>query len=223
MLVALALAVAASAFVVPSSRLSLRQMTPPMRGMTQLQMAQLREGSMVPQVSWPIRQYMGSTYTTADGKPNPYIWSEMTFDAVFRGKRVVIFSLPGAFTPTCSSAHLPRYEELYQEIKGLGVDEVYCLSVNDAFVMNAWKKAQNIGAIKLIPDGSGKFTEGMGMLVDKDNLGFGKRSWRYAMVVNDGVIEKLFVEPGFQDNAPDDPYEVSDADTMVAYLRAARR
>ena len=141
-------------------------------------------------------------------------WKKLSYDDVFAGKRVAIFSLPGAFTPTCSSSHLPRYEELYGKLQENGVDEVYCLSVNDGFVMEAWGKDQEIQNVKLLADGNGEFTEGMGMLVDKEDLGFGKRSWRYSMVVNDGVVEKMFIEP----DKPGDPFEVSDADTMLNYI-----
>jgi thioredoxin-dependent peroxiredoxin len=144
-----------------------------------------------------------------------------TTEEIFGGKRVVIFSLPGAFTPTCSSTHLPRYEELYDEIKAQGVDDIMCISVNDAFVMYQW--AQKLGAqkVSVLPDGNGEFTRKMGMLVDKSNLGFGMRSWRYSMVVNNGTIEKVFAEPGYSDNCATDPFEVSDADTMLAYLKGA--
>jgi peroxiredoxin len=156
------------------------------------------------------------------GGPNPFRWQDRTTQEIFGGKRVVVFSLPGAFTPTCSSTHLPRYEELYSEIKGLGVDEVICLSVNDAFVMYQWGQHQGAKNVFLLPDGNGEFTRKMGMLVDKSNLGFGLRSWRYSMVVNDGQIEKIFVEPGYSDNCGTDPFEVSDADTMLAYLKEAK-
>jgi len=155
------------------------------------------------------------------GGPNPFEWKDLSTDEVFRGKRVVLFALPGAFTPTCSTSHLPRYEELYDEFKTLGVDAVVCLSVNDAFVMFQWGKAQGADKVFLLPDGNGEFSRKMGMLVDKSNLGFGMRSWRYSMVVNDGEIEKIFVEPGFEDNCPTDPFEVSDADTMLAYLKGS--
>lgn len=151
--------------------------------------------------------------------PNPFRWQDVTTDEIFKGKKVVLFSLPGAFTPTCSSTHLPGYEAAYEEFKTLGVDDVYCLSVNDAFVMFQWGKAQGVGNVKLIPDGSGEFTRGMGMLVKKDNLGFGERSWRYSMFVDDGEIKKMFVEPGFMHDCPADPFEVSDAGTMLAYLK----
>ncbi len=154
------------------------------------------------------------------GGPNPFEWKELTSDDVFKGARVVLFSLPGAFTPTCSTSHLPRYEELYEEFKASGVDKVVCLSVNDAFVMFQWGKSQNADRVFLLPDGNGEFTRKMGMLVDKSNLGFGMRSWRYSMLVDDGNIEKMFVEEGFADNAPDDPFEVSDADTMLAYVKS---
>ena len=154
--------------------------------------------------------------------PNPFRWQDRTTDEIFGGKRVVLFALPGAFTPTCSSTHLPRYEELYDEIKAQGIDEVICLSVNDAFVMFQWGKAQEAKNVFLLPDGSGEFTRKMGMLVNKDNLGFGMRSWRYSMVVDDKKIEKMFIEPDFGDNCPTDPFEVSDADTMLAYLKGSK-
>lgn len=153
------------------------------------------------------------------GGDNPFRWQEVTTDEIFGGKRVVLFALPGAFTPTCSSTHLPRYEALYDEFKGQGVDDIYCLSVNDAFVMYQWSKQVGAKNVKMLPDGNGEFTRKMGMLVDKDNLGFGMRSWRYAMVVNDGEIEQAFVEPDFSDNCPTDPFEVSDADTVLAWLK----
>ena len=155
--------------------------------------------------------------------PNPFRWQDRTTEELFAGKRVVVFSLPGAFTPTCSSTHLPRYEELYEEIKAQGVDEIICLSVNDAFVMFQWGKHQGAEKVFLLPDGNGEFTRKMGMLVDKSNLGFGMRSWRYSMVVNDGAVEKFFVEPGYSDNCPTDPFEVSDADTMLEYLKSAKK
>ena len=154
--------------------------------------------------------------------PNPFRWQDRTTDEIFGGKRVVLFALPGAFTPTCSSTHLPRYEELYDDIKAQGIDEVICLSVNDAFVMFQWGKAQGAKKVFLLPDGNGEFTRKMGMLVNKDNLGFGMRSWRYSMVVDDKKIEKMFIEPDFGDNCPTDPFEVSDADTMLAYLKGAK-
>jgi thioredoxin-dependent peroxiredoxin len=153
------------------------------------------------------------------GGSNPFRWQDRTTQEIFGGKRVIVFSLPGAFTPTCSSTHLPRYEELYDELKGLGIDEIYCVSVNDAFVMFQWGKNMGAEKVKLLPDGNGEFTRKMGMLVDKSNLGFGLRSWRYSMVVNDGTIEKVFAEPGHSDNCETDPFEVSDADTMLAYLK----
>lgn len=152
--------------------------------------------------------------------PNPYRWQDVTTDEIFKGRKIVVFALPGAFTPTCSSTHLPGYEEKYEEFKALGVDDVICLSVNDAYVMFQWGKAQGVEKVRLLPDGSGKFTEKMGMLVQKDPEGFGKRSWRYSMFVDDGEIKKAFIEPGFQDDCPTDPFEVSDADTMLDYLKS---
>ena len=156
------------------------------------------------------------------GGPNPFRWQDRTTQEIFGGKRVVVFSLPGAFTPTCSTSHLPRYEELYDQFKALGVDEVICISVNDAFVMFQWGKQQGANKVFLLPDGNGEFTRKMGMLVDKSNLGFGLRSWRYSMLVNNGTIEKIFIEPGYEDNCPTDPFEVSDADTMLAYLKSVK-
>ncbi len=165
-------------------------------------MLQNNEGQRVPQVTFKTR-------TDSD-------WLEITSQDLFSGKTVVVFSLPGAFTPTCSSAHVPRYNELAGVFAENGVDEIVCLSVNDAFVMNAWAADQHADNIRFIPDGNGEFTEAMGMLVDKDNLGFGKRSWRYSMLVRDGLIEKMFIEPEVEG----DPYEVSDADTMLAHVNA---
>jgi len=154
---------------------------------------------------------------------NPFEWKDLTSDEIFKGKRVVLFSLPGAFTPTCSTSHLPRYEELYDDFRAEGVDAVVCLSVNDAFVMYQWGKSQNAANVFLLPDGTGEFTRKMGMLVDKSNLGFGMRSWRYSMLVDDGTITRMFIEDGFLDNCPTDPFEISDADTMLTYLKEHRK
>jgi peroxiredoxin len=151
--------------------------------------------------------------------PNPFRWQDVSSEDIFAGKRVVLFALPGAFTPTCSSTHLPGYEAAYDAFREEGVDEIYCLSVNDAFTMFQWGRHLGVEKVKLLPDGSCDFTKGMGMLVAKDNLGFGQRSWRYSMLVEDGEIIKLFSEPGRMDNCPEDPFEVSDADTMLAYVR----
>ena len=141
-------------------------------------------------------------------------WVDVTTDEIFNNKKVVVFSLPGAFTPTCSSTHLPRYNELAKEFYALGVDEIVCVSVNDTFVMNAWKEDQESENVTVIPDGNGDFTRGMGMLVSKNDLGFGDRSWRYSMLVKNGVVEKMFIEP----NEPGDPFKVSDADTMLKFI-----
>jgi len=159
-----------------------------------------REGQRVPQVGFRTRQ---------DGE-----WQTVTTNEIFKGRTVVVFSLPGAFTPTCSSTHLPRYNELAPAFRANGVDEIVCISVNDGFVMSEWAKDQEAANVRLLPDGNGEFTEKMGMLVDKADLGFGKRSWRYSMLVKDGVVEKMFIEP----QKPGDPFEVSDADTMLDYL-----
>jgi peroxiredoxin len=168
----------------------------------------------VPEVTFKTR-----VRNDALGGPNPYEWKDVTTADIFANKKVVVFSLPGAFTPTCSTSHLPRYEELYEDFKALGVDAVVCISVNDAFVMFQWGKAQNAKNVFLLPDGNGEFTRKMGMLVDKSNLGFGMRSWRYSLYAENGEIVQLFAEPGFTDLCPTDPFEVSDADTMLNYLR----
>ena len=162
-----------------------------------------REGQKVPSVTFRTRQ---------DNQ-----WVNVTSDELFNGKTVIVFSLPGAFTPTCSSTHVPGYNELANVFKANGVDNIVCVSVNDAFVMNEWAKEQKADNITMIPDGNGEFTEAMGMLVDKADLGFGKRSWRYSMLVKDGTIEKMFIEP----EEPGDPFKVSDAETMLTYINAA--
>ena len=172
-------------------------------------------GKKVPDVTFHTRVRDESI-----GGSNPYRWQEVTTDEYFKGKRVVLFSLPGAFTPTCSTFQLPDFEKLYPEFQELGIDEVYCLAANDAFVMNAWGRHNNLQHVKLIPDGNGEFTRKMGMLVAKYNLGFGMRSWRYAAVVNDGVIEKWFEEKGFSDNCETDPYGESSPQNILKVLKA---
>lgn len=176
-------------------------------------MSHLTEGTKVPQVTFKTRVRDESV----EGD-NPFRWQDLTTDDIFKGKKVVVFSLPGAFTPTCSSTHAPGYEEKYEEFKKLGVDEVICISVNDAFVMYNWKKNLGIKNVFMLPDGNADFTRAMGMLVKKENLGFGDRSWRYSMYVENGDIKKMFIEPGMADNYASDPFEVSDAGTMLNYL-----
>ncbi len=158
------------------------------------------EGQRIPDVTFRTRR--------------DHEWVDVTSSEIFAGKSVVIFSLPGAFTPTCSSSHVPRYNQLVPKFEANGIDEVICVSVNDAFVMNEWKRSQKADRVTFLPDGNGEFSDGMGLLVGKEDLGFGKRSWRYSMLVRDGVIEKMFVEP----EEPGDPFHVSDADTMLKYL-----
>ncbi len=143
---------------------------------------------------------------------------DVTTDELFKGKRVVLFSLPGAFTPTCSTFQLPGFELDYQKFKDAGIDEIYCVSVNDAFVMNAWAKDQNIANVKMIPDGNGEFTDFMGMLVRKLNLGFAWRSWRYAAVIDNGNIEWIVEEPGKMDDCPEDPYELTTPEAVLNYV-----
>lgn len=168
----------------------------------------------VPQVTFKTRVRDESL-----GGDNPYRWQDMTSDDYFGGKRVILFSLPGAFTPTCSTYQLPDFERLYDEFKAEDIEEIYCMSVNDSFVMNAWAKDQGLKNVKVIPDGSGEFTRKMGMLVSKDNLGFGMRSWRYAAVITDGWIEQLYPEPGYCDNAIDDPYGESSPQNLLERLK----
>lgn len=186
----------------------------------------LSEGSRVPEVTFQTRVRISE---------GDFDWKERTTKDYFAGKRVVLFALPGAFTPTCSASHLPGYEASYEEIKALGVDEIYCLSVNDAFVMRQWgihqglEEDKTVGSlgfkkVKLIPDGAAAFTRGMGMsCVWSSHRGFGERSWRYSMVVNDGVIEKLFIEQPLLQNSEADPFEVTDAATMINYLKSVKR
>ena len=159
-----------------------------------------RPGDRIPDVTFRTRTDFG--------------WKDVTTKEIFDGKDVVVFSLPGAFTPTCSSSQLPGYNRAAATFKAHGIDEVVCISVNDAFVMNEWCRTQRADQVTLVPDGNGEFTEAMGMLVDKRDLGFGARSWRYSMLVRDGVIDALFVEP----DKPGDPYEVSDPETMLKHI-----
>ncbi len=167
------------------------------------------EGYQIPQVEFVFRE-------------NGEFVNRTSYD-LFDGKRVIIFSLPGAFTPTCSAYQLPGFEENYGTFRDLGIDAIYCISVNDAFVMNAWKQDQNIQNVQLIPDGNAYFTRSMGQLVAKTNLGFGERSWRYAAVVNDRIIEKMFVEEGQRDNADTDPYEISTPENVLEYVKSTVR
>ena len=161
-------------------------------------------GKTIPTVDLPVR---------VDGE-----FANLNTGEIAQGKRIVIFALPGAFTPTCSTFQLPGFEEMYSQFQEKGIDEIYCLSVNDTFVMNAWFTAQGIEKVKALPDGSGTFTKELGTAVQKDNLGFGLRSWRYAIVVNDGVIESVFSEEGFRDDADTDPYEVSSPENVLSNL-----
>lgn len=173
-------------------------------------------GKKIPNVTFKTRVRDASI----DG-PNPFRWEDKTTDDYFSSKKVVVFSLPGAFTPTCSTFQLPDFEKLFEDFRAEGVDDIACVSVNDAFVMNAWGKAQNIDNITLIPDGSGEFTRKMGMLVCKDNLGFGMRSWRYAAIVDDGIVTHWFEEPGFEDNCESDPYGESSPQNILEKLKAS--
>ena len=175
----------------------------------------MKIGSQLPQVTFRTR-----VRDEAVGGPNPYRWQDVTTADYFAGKRVVLFSLPGAFTPTCSTYQLPGFEKAFTEMTGLGIDAIYCMSVNDSFVMNQWAKSQALEHVKVIPDGSGEFTEKVGMLVRKDNVGFGARSWRYAAVINDGKVEAWFEEDGRCDDCADDPYGNTSPESVLEWLRA---
>jgi peroxiredoxin len=178
----------------------------------------MKTGTNLPDVTFKTRVRDASV-----GGPNPFRWQDMTTADYFAGKRVVLFSLPGAFTPTCSTYQLPGFENGFADFAALGIDAIYCMSVNDSFVMNKWAEAQKLEHVKVIPDGSGEFTRRMGMLVRKDNLGFGLRSWRYAAVINDGAVEAWFQEPGIADNHGEDPYGVSSPETVLNWLQHAAR
>lgn len=185
-----------------------------------------KEGQKVPSTVFKYRVRTDGKYLTyvdsSNGGANPFEWKDVSTDEIFSGKRVVVFSLPGAFTPTCSTFQVPGFELNYKKITDLGIDEIYVVSVNDTFVMRKWMIDQNVKRVNFIPDGNGEFTEGMGMLVDKSNLGFGKRSWRYAMVVNNGVVEKWFEEPGLEDNCESDPYGETSPENVMAYLESSK-
>lgn len=170
------------------------------------------ENKQIPEVTFKIRALVGENFE----------WKELTTAEIFNDKKVIVLALPGAFTPTCSSTHLPGFEVNFDEFKAHGIDEIYCLSVNDTFVMNAWAKDQNLQNIKMLPDGNGELTQKLGILVSKENIGFGKRSWRYSMYVENGTIKKAFIEDGFADNFESDPFEVSNAETMLDYLQSLK-
>ena len=174
----------------------------------------MKEGICVPKTTFKTRVRDESI-----GGDNPFKWQDLTTKEIFLGNRVVVFSLPGAFTPTCSTFQVPGFEQNYDAIREMGIDEVYVISVNDTFVMRKWMLDQNVCKVKFIPDGNGEFTRQMGMLVDKSNIGFGARSWRYAMVVNNGVIEEWFEEPGREDNCESDPYGETSPENVMEYLR----
>eukprot|EP01111_Echinosteliopsis_oligospora_P002258 TRINITY_DN132_c1_g1_i1.p1 TRINITY_DN132_c1_g1~~TRINITY_DN132_c1_g1_i1.p1 ORF type:complete len:195 (-),score=54.31 TRINITY_DN132_c1_g1_i1:275-859(-) len=175
------------------------------------------EGKVLPNITFKTRVRDESV-----AGPNPFKWLDVTTDDLFKGKKVVVLSLPGAFTPTCSSTHLPVYDSKFEEFKALGVDNIICVSVNDAFVMYQWGKNLNVNNVFLLPDGNGEFTKAVGMLVNKANLGFGYRSWRYSMFVEDKKIIKQFVEPGFADDFQEDPFTNSDAETMLTFLKSRK-
>ena len=155
-----------------------------------------------------------------DGDAPKVEWSDQTSEQIFANRRSILFSLPGAFTPICSTYQLPLFDSLYSDFKELGIDEIFCVSVNDPFVMDAWREESDVTNVQLIPDGNGEFTRKMGMLVHKDNLSFGMRSWRYAAIIDDQQIEAWFEEPGFADNSPDDPYGETAPQALLDFLRA---
>ena len=173
----------------------------------------MKNGTSLPNVTFHTRVRDESI-----GGGNPFRWQDETTADFFANKRVVLFSLPGAFTPTCSTYQLPGFENNFEAFKSKGIDAIYCMSVNDSFVMNKWAQGQNLKNVNVIPDGSGEFTRKVGMLVDKDNLGFGMRSWRYAAIINNGVVEAWFEEPGKADNHAEDPYGESSPENVLKHL-----
>ena len=172
--------------------------------------------TQIPNITFMMRQ--GDEMPEDGGCPIGGEFVPTTTDQLFGNKRVVMFSLPGAFTPTCSSQQLPGFESMYAEFKEQGIDEIYVASVNDGFVMNAWKDALGIKNVRVIPDGNGELAESLGMLIDMTAIGFGRRSRRFAAVVNNGSIEKMFVEP---ESTPTngDPYSESSPENVMRYLR----
>ena len=170
----------------------------------------------IPHVTFAFRE--GDELPEDGGCPIGGKFVYKTTEDLFAKKNVILFSLPGAFTPTCSTYQLPGFDENFAEFKKHGIDEIYCISVNDAFVMNEWARHLGIKNVKVIPDGNGDFTRLMGMLVNKTSIGFGPRSHRYAAIINDGVVEKLFEEPGREDNFGSDPYGESSPETVLEYL-----
>ena len=167
----------------------------------------MKKGDYIPNVDFKVRE-LGE-------------WQTINSDTYFKGQRVILFALPGAFTPTCSNQQLPGYEKLHNVFKEHGIDNIYCMSVNDSFVMNAWAQNQKLENVKVIPDGNGEFADKAHMLVEKFGAGYGKRSWRYAAIINDGVVEEMFVEPGKGDNVVDDPYTVSSPESVLKYLQSS--
>jgi peroxiredoxin len=146
-------------------------------------------------------------------------WVDVSTDEIFKEKKVILFSLPGAFTPVCSEKQLPGFEENYDKLLSLGINEIYCISVNDSFVMNAWADQQKLRKVKVLPDGNANFTRSMGMLVDKKHVGFGQRSWRYCAIINDGVVEKWWQEDGMNNDGSDpDPYAQTTPENCIEYL-----
>ena len=157
----------------------------------------IQEGDRVPAATLHVMR---------EGRPTAVNTSEL-----FDGKKVVVFAVPGAFTPTCSNAHLPGFVANADRILGKGVDSIICVSVNDAFVMDAWGKDKNAEALLMVGDGNGAFTAALGLEMDGSGFGLGTRSQRYAMVVDDGVVAKLAVEaPG--------AFEVSKAEAILEAL-----
>ena len=146
-------------------------------------------------------------------------WVDVNTDDIFKKKKVILFSLPGAFTPVCSEKQLPEFEKNYDKLLSLGINEVYCISVNDGFVMNAWAEQQKLIKVKVLPDGNADFTRQMGLLVEKKHVGFGQRSWRYCAIINDGVVEKWWQEQGINNIGNDpDPYVETTPENCIKYL-----
>ena len=165
---------------------------------------QLEVGMSLPEVILPIR---------VDGE-----FVELNTKEQFADKRVILFGLPGAFTPTCSEEQLPGFESKFAEFQEKGIDEIYCVSVNDSFVMNSWFDSLGIKNVRPLPDGNGEFTHEIGAECRKSNVGFGMRSWRYTVVANNGIVESVYIEEGYKDNSETDPYEVSTPENVLENL-----
>lgn len=178
------------------------------------------------ELPYPDRIQFACRVEDPDGEPSPCEviatrWQAYTLADFAKNKKCIFFFVPGAFTPTCSTEQLPSFEKTYDEFIELGFDEVYCVTVNDAFVANAWAQSLGIKKVKMIPDGNTEFTSALNADVQKDNLGFASRAWRFAIATDEDMkITHKWVEPGMSDNCKTDPYGVSDPENILYELRS---